>query len=82
VGEEEAVGAGSITLDCQERKRLGHEWNQAIDLASDLEKERHAVVVEGCQVNPELTVKIEEAWERADRAWKSFDIHCNHHGCD
>jgi hypothetical protein len=58
------------------------EANQAVDLASDLERERHAAMMEGHQVNLELVTKIQEAWERADRAWKSFDVHCNHHGCD
>jgi sugar phosphate isomerase/epimerase len=67
--------------DCPERRRLEHEWNQAIDLANDLEKELHAVVVEGYQGNPELTAKVREAWERADSTWKSFDAHCSDHGC-
>jgi hypothetical protein len=71
-----------MTLDCQERKRLEFEWSQAVDLASDLEKERHAAMVEGYQLNPELVAKISEAWERADRAWKSLDTHCKYHGCD
>ena len=69
-------------LDCPERKRLEREWNQAVDLASDLGKERYAAVVEGRQADPELAIKIQEAWERADKAWKAFDVHCNEHGCD
>jgi len=68
--------------DCPERKQLEHEWEQAIDLASELEKERRAVVAKGRQLKPDLVAKIQEAWKRADKAWKSFDIHCNHHLCD
>jgi len=83
VGEEEAIGRARMTPDCPERKRLEHEWNQAVDLASNLEQERDVVVlVEGREETPELLTKIQEAWEWADKAWKSFDIHCNRHRCD
>ena len=50
-----------MSQDCPEKKRLERELNRALDLASDLEKERRAAILEGCQANPELAAKVREA---------------------
>jgi hypothetical protein len=74
--------AGWMNQDCPEKEQLEREWTQALDLASELEKQKRAVILEGRQANPGLAAMVLEAWERADSAWKSLDIHCVLHGCD
>ena len=43
---------------CTERDRLETEWNQAIDRASNLEKEQHEATLAGHFVS-DLTAKIQ-----------------------
>jgi len=69
-----------MSEDCRERSRLESEWNQAVNDASNLEKEQHEATLAG-HVVPGLAAKI-EAWERAGQARKTLDIHCESHACD